>query len=103
MSDISLFECIYEQLKSVKNNKFEFEKASSIINTAYIMLEKAIETTDNSIYLKKTREILNEIDDMYLSSFSCGLEDSLDINSCESSSNYARSEMRNLVSPEIFN
>jgi hypothetical protein len=103
MSDISLIECIYNQLKSIRNNKMSFEKASSIINTAYIVLEKAIETQDNSMYLKKTRKILGEIDDIYLSPMNEGLEDAIDINTNYADTNYARATLKNALPQEIFN
>lgn len=75
MSDIFCFDNMYEHLKYIKNNEVDFENASDMINLAYLILEQTIETKDNSIYLKKTRELLSEIDDSYISSFNCGLED----------------------------
>jgi hypothetical protein len=78
MSDIFCFGNMYERLKYIKNNKVEFEKASDIINSAYLILEQTIETKNNSMYLKKTKKLLYEIDDIYLSSFNACLEDMIE-------------------------
>jgi len=104
MSDISFLLEVYGELKSIKSEDVCSEKANIIVNKAYTALEEIMETKENTTYLKKTRELLNEVDNLYLSRFCLdeGLEESIDLSSCPDHEKY-RTILCGSLSSEIIN